>query len=116
MALFGRHQRGNSCQYLSRADTNSGTEVGRPGYSSVFGLIVASYLERSHISSLSTFIGANRSLLLAGYDRSLVFVGRKYQDMSAGPNEITSLDASMTLLFHLVAHSRRASEFNCWAA
>jgi len=26
-------------------------------------------------------------------------------------NEITSLDAAMTLLFHVVAHSRGASEF-----
>jgi hypothetical protein len=27
------------------------------------------------------------------------------------PNEITTLDAAMTLLFHVVAHSRGASEF-----
>jgi hypothetical protein len=28
-------------------------------------------------------------------------------------NEITSLDAAMTLLFHAVAPSRGASEFTC---
>jgi len=31
-------------------------------------------------------------------------------------NPPTSLDAAMTLLFHVVAHSRRASEWDRWAA
>ena len=31
------------------------------------------------------------------------------------PNEITSLGAAMTLLFHVVAHWRGASEFYHWA-
>jgi hypothetical protein len=30
------------------------------------------------------------------------------------PNEITSLDAAITMLFHVVAHSRGASEFYRW--
>jgi len=31
--------------------------------------------------------------------------------MTTMPNKITSLDAAMTLLFHVVAHWRGASEF-----
>jgi hypothetical protein len=31
--------------------------------------------------------------------------------MTQPPNKTTSLDAAMTLLFHVVAHSRGASEF-----
>ena len=30
--------------------------------------------------------------------------------MRPAPNEVTSLDAAMTPLFHIVAHSRSASE------
>jgi hypothetical protein len=31
--------------------------------------------------------------------------------MKPNPNEANSLDAAMTLLFHIVAHSRGTSEF-----
>jgi hypothetical protein len=34
-----------------------------------------------------------------------------FRKMKESPNEITSLDAAMTLLFHVVTHSRGASEF-----
>jgi len=36
-------------------------------------------------------------------------------NMKLPSNKVTSLDAAMTLLFHTVAHSRRASEFKRWA-
>jgi hypothetical protein len=58
---------------------------------------VADCLHLGGYSSASARVSPSRMGLPVAYDRA--------------PNKITTLDAAMTLLFHVVAHSRGASEF-----